>query len=87
MKSILLLLMLTLNGCAVVAQYPTTVVSTAIWGATGKSTTDHALSFITGKDCVGLRVFSKYENEYICEDHPIEQPVYKLKGLDKVAKR
>lgn len=87
MKSILLLLTLILNGCAVVAQYPSSIVSTAVWGVTGKSTTDHALSFVTGKDCVMLRVFSKYENEYICEEYPIEQPVYNLKGLDKIAKR
>jgi hypothetical protein len=87
MKSILLLLTLILNGCAVVAQYPSTIVSTAIWGTTGKSTTDHAISFVTGKDCVTMRILSKYENEYICEEYPIEQPVYKLKGLDKVAKR
>jgi hypothetical protein len=58
----------------------------AVWGTTGKTTTDHALSFVTGKDCVTLRIFSKYENEYICED-VIEQPVYELRGLDKLAKK
>jgi len=88
MKSIIVcLLLVVLNGCSTVAQYPTTIVSTAIWGTTGKTTTDHALSFITGKDCVTLRIFSKYTNEYICEELPPEQPVYTLRGLDKVAKR
>jgi hypothetical protein len=74
-----------LSGCAVITQYPTTIVSTAIWGTTGKSTTDHALSFVTGKDCVTMRVFSKYVNEYICEDLVEEPQVYKLRGLDKLA--
>jgi hypothetical protein len=57
----------------------------AVWGTTGKTTTDHALSFVTGKDCVTLRIFSKYENEYICED-VIEQPVYQIRGLEKISK-
>ena len=87
MKSIIVCLTVFLSGCTTIAQYPSTVISTAIWGTTGKSTTDHALSFVTGKDCVTLRVFSQYENEYICEEYPIEQPVYNLRGLDKVAKR
>ena len=58
----------------------------AVWGTTGKTTTDHALSFVTGKDCVTLRIFSQYANEYICEE-VIEEKVYELRGLDKVAKR
>jgi hypothetical protein len=58
----------------------------AVWGTTGKTTTDHALSFVTGKDCVTLRIFSKYANEYICEE-VVEEKVYELRGLDKVAKR
>lgn len=87
MKSIIVCLTVFLSGCTTIAQYPSTVISTAIWGTTGKSTTDHALSFVTGKDCVTMRVFSQYANEYICEEYPIEQPVYTLRGLDKVAKR
>jgi hypothetical protein len=74
-----------LSGCAVITQYPSTIVSTASWGTTGKSTTDHALSFVTGKDCVTMRIFSKYANEYICEDLVEESPVYKLRGLDRLA--
>jgi len=77
---------MALNGCAMVAQYPTTVASTAIWGTTGKSTTDHVLSFVTGKDCVTLRIFSVYANEYICEDVVPEQTVWKVRGLDKLSK-
>jgi hypothetical protein len=81
-----ILLSTSLNGCAVVTQYPTTVASTAIWGTTGKSTTDHVLSFVTGMDCVTLRVFSEYENEYICEEVVPEQKVWKVRGLDKLSK-
>jgi hypothetical protein len=85
-KITLLLLSVVLTGCSTIVQYPVTSASMAIWGTTGKATTDHALSFVTGKDCVTLRIFSKYENEYICED-VIEQPVYELRGLDKLAKK
>lgn len=83
-KQFLLLSVVLLNGCAIVTQYPTTVASTAIWGTTGKSTTDHVLSFVTGKDCVTLRVFSQYENEYICEEVEPEPTVWKIRGLEKL---
>jgi hypothetical protein len=85
-KITLLLLSVVLTGCSTIVQYPVTSASMAVWGTTGKTTTDHALSFVTGKDCVTLRIFSKYANEYICEDI-IEQPVYELRGLDKLAKK
>jgi hypothetical protein len=85
-KVVLLLLSVVLTGCSTIVQYPVTSASMAVWGTTGKTTTDHALSFVTGKDCVTLRIFSKYANEYICED-VIEQPVYELRGLDKLAKK
>ena len=85
-KVVLLLLSVVLTGCSTIVQYPVTSASMAVWGTTGKTTTDHALSFVTGKDCVTLRIFSKYENEYICED-VIEQTVYELRGLDKLAKK
>ena len=86
LKKILLLTVVLLNGCAVLAEYPTTVASTAIWGATGKSTTDHVLSFVTGKDCVTLRVFSQYKNEYICEEVEPEPTVWKIRGLEKLSR-
>lgn len=86
MKVVLLLISVVLTGCSTIVQYPVTTASMAVWGTTGKTTTDHALSFVTGKDCVTLRIFSKYANEYICED-VIEQPVYELRGLDKLAKK
>jgi len=84
-KVVLLLISVVLTGCSTIVQYPVTSASMAVWGTTGKTTTDHALSFVTGKDCVTLRIFSKYANEYICED-VIEQPVYQIRGLEKISK-
>ena len=83
MKVLLVLLSVVLTGCSTIAQYPVTTASMAIWGTTGKTTTDHALSFVTGKDCVTLRIFSQYENEYICEE-VVEEKIYEIRGLDKV---
>ena len=85
-KVLLLLISVVLTGCSTIVQYPVTSASMAVWGTTGKTTTDHALSFVTGKDCVTLRIFSKYENEYICEE-VVEEKVYELRGLDKLAKK
>jgi hypothetical protein len=83
MKVLLLCLSVILTGCSTIAQYPVTAASMTIWGTTGKTTGDHVLSFVTGKDCVTLRVFSQYENEYICED-VVEEKIYPIRGLDKV---
>lgn len=85
-KVVLLMVSVVLTGCSTIVQYPVTSASMAVWGTTGKTTTDHALSFVTGKDCVTLRIFSQYANEYICEE-VVEEKVYELRGLDKVAKR
>ena len=85
-KVVLLMVFVVLTGCSTIVQYPVTSASMAVWGTTGKTTTDHALSFVTGKDCVTLRIFSQYANEYICEE-VVEEKVYELRGLDKVAKR
>ena len=85
-KVVSLMVSVVLTGCSTIVQYPVTSASMAVWGTTGKTTTDHALSFVTGKDCVTLRIFSQYANEYICEE-VVEEKVYELRGLDKVAKR
>jgi len=85
-KVVLLMVSVVLTGCSTIVQYPVTSASMVVWGTTGKTTTDHALSFVTGKDCVTLRIFSQYANEYICEE-VVEEKVYELRGLDKVAKR
>ena len=84
-KVVLLMVFVVLTGCSTIVQYPVTRASMAVWGTTGKTTTDHALSFVTGKDCVTLRIFSKYANEYICEE-VIEEKVYELRGLEKISK-
>jgi hypothetical protein len=83
MKILLLCLSVILTGCSTIAQYPVTAASMTIWGTTGKTTGDHVLSFVTGKDCVTLRIFSQYENEYICEE-VVEEKIYEIRGLDKV---
>ena len=84
-KVVLLMVFVVLTGCSTIVQYPVTSASMAVWGTTGKTTTDHALSFVTGKDCVTLRIFSKYANEYICEE-VVEEKVYELRGLEKISK-
>lgn len=78
--------MISLTGCSTIAQYPVTAAGAVIWGTTGKTTSDHALSYATGMDCKMTRVFSKYKNEYICEDNPVEQKVWKIRGLEKISK-
>jgi hypothetical protein len=50
-----------LAGCSFVAQYPLTSLSTGIWGATGKTPTDHALSNLTISDCVSTSVVGESE--------------------------
>lgn len=84
-KVVLLMVSVVITGCSTIVQYPVTSASMAVWGTTGKTTTDHALSFVTGKDCVTLRIFSKYANEYICEE-VVEQQVYEIRGLEKISK-
>lgn len=84
MRLIYIMVCMMFTGCAVITEYPTTAASMAIWGTTGKSTTDHIISYATDKDCKTLRVFSQYKNEYICEDKPIQQKVYKLRKLENV---
>lgn len=58
MKShkLIYLLPIMLNGCAVVAEYPITSASLAIWGATGKGPVDHAVSNMVHSDCKSTRM-------------------------------
>lgn len=84
MKTLLCVLVISLTGCSTIAQYPVTAAGAVVWGTTGKSTTDHALSFVTGKDCMMTRVFSKYTNEYICEERPPEEKVWPIRGMEKL---
>ncbi len=58
------MLSLTLSGCSVVASYPFTVTSLGIWGVTGKSPADHALSYATNEDCNTLNIL---KNKGVCQ--------------------
>ena len=60
-KLIIILAVFVLPGCAA----PFTATSVGVWGATGKSTTDHALSYATGNDCVSTRIFT---DSKVCQD-------------------
>jgi len=83
-KIILCAFVISLTGCSTIAQYPVTAAGAVVWGTTGKTTTDHALSIVTGMDCKMTRVFSEYKNEYICEEWEPEQKVWKIRGLEKI---
>lgn len=61
---IILAVSIGLTGCAFVAQYPLTSLSTGVWGTTGKTPTDHALSNVTNSDCVSTRMVEEKE---ICQ--------------------
>ena len=53
-----------LSGCAV-----TTGMNVASYMATGKGTTDHAVSYVTGSDCNGVRVVT--HGVWYCETRNI----------------
>ena len=59
MRSILLILVIALQGCAY------TVTSTVTTIATGKSVTDHVLS-TTGNDCNTIK-YARQQQDYLCE--------------------
>jgi hypothetical protein len=66
MIKVFALVVLALQGCAVVAEYPVTSASLAVMGATGKGPTDHALSYVAERDCATLRVI---DGNKICQDY------------------
>ena len=49
-----------LGGCTAM-----TVASTGLWGATGKSVTDHTMSYVTDRDCQTLRIVTK---DKVCQN-------------------
>jgi hypothetical protein len=61
LKATSVLLAMALAGCSFVAQYPMTSISAGIWGTTGKTPTDHALSNVTNSDCVSTRLIDGNE--------------------------
>ena len=58
------ILALALSGCAV-----TTGVNVASYVVTGRGTTDHATSYITGSDCDGVRTIT--HGTWYCETRDI----------------
>jgi len=52
-----------LSGCGVMMAAPATVASLAVWGTTGKSPTDHAVSGATGQDC---SLFRALDSRKVC---------------------
>jgi len=56
-----LLAFLLLNGCALILEYPLTSAGLGIWGATGKSPSDHAISYVSDQDCETLRLLNSQE--------------------------
>lgn len=55
-SKLLILAPVFLSGCAIVAEYPITAASVAIWGATGKGPVDHAMSNMVQSDCNSARL-------------------------------
>jgi hypothetical protein len=64
-NKLLLLSIITLQGCAVVAEYPLATASLAVMGATGKGPADHALSYVAERDCNTLNLI---DGRKICQD-------------------
>lgn len=42
-----------------------TAAGVGVWGVTGKSPTDHTLSYITDKDCQTMRIVT---DDRVCQD-------------------
>ena len=71
MNKLILLSLIILQGCAVIAEYPMTSASLAVWSATGKGPADHALSYVAERDCSTLRII---DGRKICQDI-VQEPV------------
>jgi len=67
-----LLAILTLSGCALALEYPLTSAGLGVWGVTGKSPTDHAVSYVTDQDCDTLRLLSSQEMCKSTRTKPVE---------------
>jgi hypothetical protein len=60
-KLLLLISLVCLVGCAA----PYTVASVGVWGTTGKTPSDHALSYATNSDCLSTRILT---NDTVCQN-------------------
>jgi len=65
------LLIFSLGGCALLAEYPITSASVGVWGTTGKGPTDHAVSYAFDEDCETLRALN---SEPICKQVNLRSP-------------
>lgn len=67
-----LLPLLLLSGCAMIpasVQYASTAASLGIWAVTGKTTTDHMLSYANDQDC---ELFRALNDDDVCIDYEDE---------------
>ena len=52
-----------LSGCGALLTAPATVASLAVWGSTGKTPSDHAVSGVAGQDC---SLFRALDSKSVC---------------------
>ena len=52
-----------LSGCGALLTAPATVASLAVWGTTGKTPSDHAVSGMAGQDC---SLFRALDSRNVC---------------------
>ena len=52
-----------LTGCGALLTAPATVASLAVWGTTGKTPSDHAVSGVAGQDC---SLFRALDSQSVC---------------------
>ena len=52
-----------LSGCGALLTAPATVASLAVWGTTGKTPSDHAVSGVAGQDC---SLFRALDSQSMC---------------------
>ena len=52
-----------LSGCGALLAAPATVASLAVWGTTGKTPSDHAVSGVAGQDC---SLFRALDSRSVC---------------------
>ena len=52
-----------LSGCGALLTAPATISSLAVWGTTGKTPSDHAVSGVAGQDC---SMFRALDSQSVC---------------------
>ena len=52
-----------LSGCGALLTAPATIAGLAVWGTTGKTPSDHAVSGIAGQDC---SLFRALDSQSVC---------------------